>query len=163
MALQDKNFVSITIRPQWPQYIINEGGRFVLSGICFLLTGHELLPFKAPLLILATALLLMALYGCLLLKKLRFIITPEQLIIEHGVFHRKSDYIELYRIIDFYENRSIMEQMFGLKTVSLFSGDRTHPRLDIYGVGENMDIVGIIRQRVEYNKIKKCVYEITNR
>lgn len=103
------------------------------------------------------------LYGCLYLKMLKFIISSEQLIIEHGVFRRKSDYIELYRVVDYGVNRDILEQIFGLKTVSIYSGDRTNPKLDIYGVKERFDVVALIRERVEYNKLRKGVYEITNR
>ena len=96
-------------------------------------------------------------------SKLQFIVSSEQLIIQHGIFHRTSDYIELYRIVDFCEQRCIMEQLFGLKTISIYSGDRTNPKLDIYGVREKLDVVGIIRERVEYNKQRRGVYEITNR
>ena len=95
--------------------------------------------------------------------KLRYIITSEQLIIQHGVLTRTSDYIELYRVVDFSENRDILEQLFGLKTVWIFSGDRSNPKLDIYGVKERLDVVRIIRERVEYNKKRKGIYEITNR
>ena len=103
------------------------------------------------------------LYRCLYLYKLRYIITSEQLIIQHGVLTRTSDYIELYRVVDFSENRDILEQLFGLKTVWIFSGDRSNPKLDIYGVKERFDVVRIIRERVEYNKKRKGIYEITNR
>ena len=72
---------------------------------------------------------------------------------------RKSDYIELYRVVDFSENRGIVEQLFGLKTVSIFSGDRSNPKLDIFGIRERIDVVGIIRERVEYNKQRKGIYE----
>ena len=60
-------------------------------------------------------------------------------------------------------SRDILEQLFGLKTVSIYSGDRTNPKLDIYGVKERLDVVSIIRERVEYNKRRKGIYEITNR
>ena len=69
----------------------------------------------------------------------------------------------LHRVVDFSENRDILEQLFGLKTVWIFSGDRTNPKLDIYGIRENIDVVNIVRTRVEYNKRRKGIYEITNR
>lgn len=72
-------------------------------------------------------------------------------------------FVELYRVVDFSENRGIVEQLFGLKTVSIFSGDRSNPKLDIFGINERIDVVGIIRKRVEYNKQRKGIYEITNR
>ena len=158
-----RRFRVITLRPHWGQYIISQGLMFLVSLVVFLVAGHDAITIKMPFLILGSVTMLMMLYGCLYLSKLQFIISSEQLIIQHGVFHRSSDYIELYRIVDFSEQRNILEQLFGLKTVSIYSGDRTNPKLDIYGVMEKVDMVGIIRERVEYNKQRRGVYEITNR
>lgn len=153
----------ITLRPHWAQYIISQGLMFLVSLAMFLVAGYESITFKTPFLALGSVTTLMMLYGCMYLNKLRFIISSEQLIVQHGIFHRTSDYIELYRIVDFSENRNLLEQFFGLKTVSIYSGDRTNPKLDIYGVKEQIDVVAIIRERVEYNKRRKGIYEITNR
>ena len=158
-----RRFRIITLRPHWGQYIISQGFMFLVSLVLFLVAGHEAITFKMPFLILGSVTTLMMFYGCLYLSKLQFIVSSEQLIIQHGIFHRTSDYIELYRIVDFCEQRCIMEQLFGLKTISIYSGDRTNPKLDIYGVQEKLDVVGIIRERVEYNKQRRGVYEITNR
>ena len=136
---------------------------FLVSLVLFLVAGHDAITFKMPFLVLGTVTILMTLYGCLYLSKLQYVISAEQLIVQQGVFHRTSDYIELYRIVDFSEQRDILEQFFGLKTISIYSGDRTNPKLDICGVQEKVDVVGIIRERVEYNKQIKGVYEITNR
>ena len=158
-----RRFRVIALRPHWGQYIISQGLMFLVSLALFLVAGHDAITIKMPFLILGSVTMLMMLYGCLYLSKLQFIISSEQLIIQHGVFHRSSDYIELYRIVDFSDQRDILEQLFGLKTVSIYSGDRTNPKLDIYGVMEKVDVVGIIRERVEYNKQRRGVYEITNR
>ena len=158
-----RRFSVITLRPHWGQYIISQGLMFLVSMVLFLAAGHDAITIKMPFLLLGSVTMLAVLYGCLYLSKLQFIITAEQLIIQHGVIHSSSDYIELYRIVDFSEQRDIMEQLFGLKTVSIYSGDRTNPKLDIYGVHEKTDVVGIIRERVEYNKQRRGVYEITNR
>ncbi len=158
-----RRFKIITLRPHWAQYIISQGASFIVASILFLVAGHEFVTFKMPFLILGTIIACMMMYGCIYLYKLRYIITPEQLIIQHGVLSRTSDYIELYRVVDFSENRGILEQFFGLKTIWIFSGDRSNPKLDIYGIKEYIDVVGIIRERVEYNKRRKGVYEITNR
>ena len=158
-----RRFNIITLRPHWGQYIISQGFMFLVSLVLFLVAGHDAITFKMPFLVLGTVTILMTLYGCLYLSKLQYVISAEQLIIQQGVFHRTSDYIELYRIVDFSEQRDILEQFFGLKTISIYSGDRTNPKLDICGVQEKIDVVGIIRERVEYNKQIKGVYEITNR
>ena len=158
-----RRFNIITLRPHWGQYIISQGFLFLVSLVLFLVAGHDAVTFKMPFLVLGTVTMLMTLYGCLYLSKLQYVISAEQLIVQQGVFHRTSDYIELYRIVDFSEQRDILEQFFGLKTISIYSGDRTNPKLDIYGVKEKLDVVGIIRERVEYNKQRRGVYEITNR
>lgn len=158
-----RRFKVIMLRPHWGQYIISQGFTFLVTAVLFLVAGHDAITVKTPFLILGSVTLLTMLYGCLYLSKLQFIITAEQLIIQHGVIHRTSDYIELYRVVDFSENRDILEQLFGLKTVSIYSGDRTNPKLDIYGVQERVEVVALIRERVEYNTRRRGVYEITNR
>lgn len=40
--------------------------------------------------------------------------------------------------------------------------DKTTPMLALIGLPKQADIVGIIRERVEYNKQRKGIYEITN-
>lgn len=156
-------FKVITLRPHWSQYIISQGLAFIISCALFLVAGHYSITYKWPFVVLGSIMTCFMLYGCLYLHKLRYIITSEQLIIQRGVLTRTSDYIELYRVVDFSENRDILEQLFGLKTVWIFSGDRTNPKLDIYGIRENIDVVNIVRTRVEYNKRRKGIYEITNR
>lgn len=163
MADPIRRFNIITLRPHWAQYIISQGMPFVICCALFLVAGHDYITYKMLFVVLGAVMTCIMLYEWLYLHKLRYIITSEQLIIQHGVLSRTSDYIELYRVVDFSENRSVMEQLFGLKTVWVFSGDRINPKLDIYGVKENLDVVRIIRERVEYNKRRKGIYEITNR
>lgn len=158
-----RRFKTITLRPHWAQYIISQGMLFCITLLLLLVAGWDEIPIRTPFIACGCITALMMLYGCLYLKTLKFIISSEQLIIEHGVFRRKSDYIELYRVVDYGVNRDILEQLFGLKTVSIYSGDRTNPKLDIYGVKENIDVVSIIRERVEWNRQMKHIYEVTNR
>lgn len=160
---QSRRFLNITLRPHWTQYIISQGFMFIISVLLLLLAGHDSITIKVPFFLAGTITTFVMLYGCLYLNNLHFIITSEQLIIQYGVLYRTSDYIELYRVVDFCERRNIPEQLFGLKTVTVFSGDRTKPKLDIFGIKEKIDVVGIIRERVEFNKKMKGVYEITNR
>ena len=112
---------------------------------------------------MAFLLVLFILYKFAYLKRLSYYVSGEQLIIQHGVFTTNNNYIELYRIVDYDERRSLIQQIVGLKTVTIYSGDRTTPHLDIIGVPVKIDLVAIIRERVEYNKQRKGVYEITNR
>ena len=75
----------------------------------------------------------------------------------------QTDYMELYRVVDYQQHRSFLQQLTGLKTVTITSGDRNLPSLDIIGVEDDEEIVQEIRIRVEYNKQLKHIHEITNR
>ena len=95
--------------------------------------------------------------------KLEYIITDEQIIFLHGVFYYTTDYMELYRVVDYQQTRSLIQQLTRIKTVTLLSGDRNMRALDIIGVKEQEDMIQEIRNRVESNKRRKGIYEITNR
>ena len=75
----------------------------------------------------------------------------------------KAEYIELYRVIDFRETESFMQGIFDLKTVTVYSGDRTTPKLRIHGIPAGLQLVPCLRERVNYNRQKRGIYEITNR
>ena len=102
-------------------------------------------------------------YQILYLARMEYIITAEQLLFVHGVAVQSTDYMELYRIVDYQQTRSFLQQMMGLKTIKVFSGDKNMPILDIIGIRYHWDIVSQIRERVEFNKARKGVYELTNR
>ena len=89
--------------------------------------------------------------------------TDEQLIVKSGVFSYSTEYLELYRVVDYLQRRSLIEQIVGLKTIVIISGDRNTPYLSIIGVRNDMDFVPIIRDRVENCKKIRKIYEITNR
>lgn len=97
------------------------------------------------------------------LRKKLFVLTSETLVYDRGIFYRDADFIELYRVIDFQEKHSFLQQILGLKTVIVYSGDKTTPRLMIPGIDSRENMIAMIRERVEYNKTRRGVYEITNR
>ena len=147
-----KNSMIKVVRPDIRQFVINELyliALLVIGGLC---CGLDDMPWgDLPKVI------------CLLLVSCRFTITGEQLIYERGVLSKRSDFIELYRVVDFKESRSFLQRFVGLKTVVIYSGDRTHPHLVMPGVHNRLPLVTIIRDRVEFNKQRKGIYEITNR
>ena len=152
----------IVLQPHAGQFVINELPTLVLCCAGWVYGGMEGLPLTALAVPVALLLSLILLYRFVYLRRIRYRIGTEQLVSEHGIIRRKVDYMELYRIVDFQEHQSLLQQLFGLKTVSIFSMDRNTPRLDLIGIRRSNDIVTLIRERVEYNKRKKGIYEITN-
>lgn len=95
--------------------------------------------------------------------RMEYVITREQIILMHGVLSHSTDYVELYRVVDYAQHRSLPQQLFNLKTVSIYSGDRNNSVVNIIGIKNDLDIIAEIRTRVEFNKHNKGIYEITNR
>ena len=156
-------FQTLSIRPHWLQYCINQ---IKWSCVCGILYGLYFVTGFAVHIVfayLATALLIYLILEVLGLARVRYIVTKEQIIYLHGLFSHKTDYMELYRVIDYQQHRTLMQQFLGLKDVTIMSGDRNLPNLEIIGVRVDDDIVGEIRRRVEYNKKINGIYEITNR
>lgn len=162
MSQSGRHIQGIVLQPHAGQFVIDELPTLVLCCAGWVYGGMEGLPFTALAVSVAFLFSLVLLYRFIYLRRIRYRIGAEQLISEHGIIRRKVDYMEMYRIVDFGERQSLLQQLCGLKTVSIFSMDRSTPRLDLIGIKHGDDIVTLIRERVEYNKRKKGIYEITN-
>lgn len=152
----------LVLRPHKTQFIIDELPSIVLCCAGGIYGGMDSVPCPVIGAILFLCLSLVLLYRFIYLCRIRYRIGTEQLVCEQGVLVRKVDYMELYRVVDFQEHQSLMQQLCCLKTVRIFSMDRNTPRLDLVGIRQKNDIIPLIWGRVEYNKRKKGIYEITN-
>lgn len=156
------HYGTIVIRPHSMQFVIDELPLLLLCLAGYGCAGIENLAGNGMLLGASVLCNLCLLYRFIYLRRTEYLISNEQIIYRHGVFSRSCDYMELYRVVDFRERRSFLQQLSGLKTVSVYSGDRMTPKLDICGVEYRTNLVGHIRERVETNKQRKGIYEITN-
>lgn len=157
-----QQYRDISLRPKTTQFFIDE-----LPLLCVAITGlvyggMDDAPLGSIATLFAVLLSLYLAYRLIYLKRIGYHIGSEQLTAEHGVFRRSIGYIELYRVVDFHEHQTFLQQIFGLKTVTVLSMDKTTPMLALIGLPKQADIVEIIRERVEYNKQRKGIYEITN-
>lgn len=152
-SIQDER--NILLRPHTGQFVIDELPLMFVCMAGLVYGGMEGLPLSSMARIVSLFLLLVLLYRFIYLRRIRYRVGEEQLVSEHGIFIRRVDYMELYRIVDFQEHQSLLQQICGLKTVRILSMDRNTPRLDLIGVRCGNDIVAIIRERVEINKRKR--------
>ena len=155
----------IILHPHRLQIVAGNMGSILCLALFFVLAGWDgLLPEALfPFLMTAAAILLANLFcKYLYLSRVRYTINEEQLQYEYGIFSIQRDYIELYRVVDYSEQRSFPQRLFGLKTVIIYSGDKTCPRLDVVVIRNQTDLIKVIRERVEYNKKKRNIHEFTN-
>lgn len=161
--MQTTYYGTIAIHPHPMQFVINELPLLLLCLAGYVCAGIEGLACGGMLLGASSLCSLCLLYRFIYLRRTEYLISGEQIIYRHGVFTRSYDYMELYRVVDFREHRSFLQQLSGLKTVSVYSGDRMTPKLNICGVENKVSLVASIRERVENAKQQKRIYEITNR
>ena len=156
-------FDTVTIRPNPLQYLIDNWIGIVAFVAIVIYAGaddRDISPFAIMGIVLLGIYLILEFVA---LKRKVFVISSETLLYDRGIFSRSADYIELYRVVDFQERQSFLQQIVGLKTVIVYSGDRTTTQLHIPGLEYRSCIIEEMRRRVEYNKTRRGVYEITNR
>ena len=155
----------MTIRPDFRQYL-SEVMPLVLAG----LLGMALYPFMPKWPYISWAYL--AMYALLLitlatryavLRAFSWEISDVKICRRHGILTRQTDYIELYRVVDYRESQTFLQRLFGVKTVVIISTDKSDPSMLICGVPAKEDLVTHTRNLVEQNKKENHIYEITNR
>ena len=161
--MESQPFNILSIRPQWSQLVIDQL-HIMLLGIV-LLVAYVLTDFMFNwiLAVLAGLCIVFIVTKIIALARTEYIITGEQIIYQLGIICHQTDYMELYRVVDYQQHRSLMQQFVGLKDISIMSGDRNMPLLTMVGLPQQRDVVHEIRRRVEFNKKMKSIYEITNR
>lgn len=158
-----RDFQTIIYKPGMMQFVIDNCICLVMLLFSFLFMGSEQYVFHEFAFVIAAFLGLFLVLSFFSLRRKTFILTPETLVYQHGIFDLDADYIELYRVVDFQEKATFLQRLFGLKTVIVYSGDRTTPQLRIPGICRKEALVEELRARVEFNKTRRGVYEITNR
>lgn len=154
----------ITVRPSVMQFVVSEATAILITVVVFALVCLCQIPtrFIVLTIVVIGVLLFYLLYRCLYITRIVYVITDEQIQYRVGLLNTISGYIELYRVVDYGEHRSFLQILFGLKTVSIYSGNRTTPRLNVIGVPAKTSLIPILRSRVEANKRRRNIHEFTN-
>jgi uncharacterized membrane protein YdbT with pleckstrin-like domain len=159
----NESFQTYKLKPHWIQYAIDQLPWIIIWVTVTLYAGDDTLPYREYLMCGSVCMMCYLIWQAIELWRIEYVITGEQLIYKHGVLFHSADYMELYRIVDYQESRTPVQQLTGLKNILLLSGDRTLPRLRMVGIRGSSRILDEIRIRVEYNKKRRGIYEITNR
>ena len=101
-SIQDER--NILLRPHTGQFVIDELPLMFVCMAGLVYGGMEGLPLSSMARIVSLFLLLVLLYRFIYLRRIRYRVCEEQLVSEHGIFIRRVDYMELYRIVDFQEH-----------------------------------------------------------
>ncbi|WP_454801344.1 PH domain-containing protein [Mucilaginibacter phyllosphaerae] len=98
-------------------------------------------------------------YRMLYLRSYTFQITHELIRLQHGIFNKRSDLVEMFRIKDYVITQSFLQQLFKIMNVTLKTTDPENYSVDMFGIPES-DIIDTIRERVQQARQDNHIYEI---
>ncbi len=87
-------------------------------------------------------------------------LTSQRLRLFEGVFNRKIDEIELYRVKDTNIEQPFFLRMFGLGILNLETSDRSHPKVSIEAISDVATVREHVRKHVELLRDQKRVREV---
>lgn len=155
----------LIIRPDIGQFWAESFLPIVLGMLFIILTSYLCLMGSEYMIYSSAGTLLLWFYIFYLWLFLRahiWIVRTEEIIQRVGVFSLVVDHLEMYRIVDYQEQQSFLQRLFGVKTIVLISTDRLNSALIIKGLPSSSPLMNLIRSRVEVCKTNKRIYEIAN-
>lgn len=92
----------------------------------------------------------------------KYTIKADVLTIEQGFFKKDENDCYMYKIQDVEYKATLGERMFGLGTIICFTGDTTHPKLEIKHIKRSKEIKNYILKMSEAARIKRRTLNTLN-
>jgi uncharacterized membrane protein YdbT with pleckstrin-like domain len=108
---------------------------------------------------LSIALLSFALYRYLYIRRTIYLVSPEVLRFTRGLFFRRTDTVELFRVKDYVLMRPLLFQLFGLMDVELKTTDPENPVVWLRGIPRS-DLIDTLRERIQETRKHNKIFEI---
>jgi membrane protein YdbS with pleckstrin-like domain len=153
--------------PSWRAYF---GSYFLICLITPVVAAGSLwtaMHFKAPDLYKGLALLIPLAIGVIVFfttslvrRANRVRMTNRSVETEQGVFSKKIDVLELWRIRDVRYKQSFLDRILGIAHIEVFTKDVTSPHLEIVGLPASRQIFEKLRDNIEIQRQSKRVMGI---
>jgi uncharacterized membrane protein YdbT with pleckstrin-like domain len=128
----------------------------LLAGTVFLYLAWHLSPYF---LFFSLTLTGMAWYRFLYIRTITYLISPEVIRISLGIFFKRSDMVEMYRVKDYVVTKPLLLQMMGLMDITLKGTDIETPVLMLRGIPDS-DLIDTIRNYVQQARERNRIFEI---
>ncbi|RED66260.1 PH domain-containing protein [Cohnella lupini] len=91
----------------------------------------------------------------------RYQITERRVIIEKGIFTKKREEIQLYRVRDITLKRNLLERILKFGDITIFSTDTTSPSYILRNIRKSVDVSDLLGQASESARLKYRAHELT--
>ncbi len=101
---------------------------------------------------------LSVLVGFVRARGTRYRLTSQRIVIERGVFSKRMEQIDLYRVVDYVVERPFGQRIMGTGNIVLEAMDKTTPEVRIDGIKTDvMRLYEMLRYATEQEKKKRNV------
>lgn len=128
----------------------------VLLAITFLLLAWWLSPYF---ILFSLAVCGVAWYRLLYIRSFQYLITTEYIRMTRGIFFKRVDQLEMFRVKDYIITQSFILQLFKLMYLTLKSTDPENPVIHFTGIPEST-ITDTIREKVQQARHNNNIYEL---
>lgn len=123
----------------------------------------SLLPSLGALAVTVITAGLALLYFLLRRSGTKYRVTSQRIVIDSGIFSKKLEQVDLYRVNDFVVERPFTQRIMGTGNLTMHTTDKSNPTVRLMGVGT--DVVALyerVRAAVEAAKQAKGVRVVDN-
>lgn len=92
----------------------------------------------------------------------KYTITPSLLTIDRGFLNTIQDDCYMYKIQDVKLNKTLLERIFGLATITCYTGDVTHPEIRLEHIKHSADIKNYLLKTSEEARIRRRTLNTMN-
>jgi uncharacterized membrane protein YdbT with pleckstrin-like domain len=128
----------------------------ILLAITFLLLAWWL---SAYFILFSLAVCAAAWYRLLYIRSFQYLVTAQYIRLTRGIFFKRIDQVEMFRVKDYIITQSFMLQLFKLMYLTLKSTDPENPVIQFQGIPEST-ITDTIRNRVQKGRKSNNIYEL---
>ena len=107
----------------------------------------------------AAASAIFAVYRYLFIRRIIYTVTAEYLQVSRGLFFRREDTIELFRVKDYTLEQPLLLQILRLMDLQLITTDPVNPIVWLRGIPRS-DLVETLRERVLATRRYNRIYEL---
>ena len=94
------------------------------------------------------------------LRQIQYELTSQRLKHRSGIFNRKTDVIELYRVKDISLEEPFLYRLFSAGNITLYTSDYSSPQLMLEALPNSEQVAELIRNQVELIRERRQVREI---
>jgi uncharacterized membrane protein YdbT with pleckstrin-like domain len=91
----------------------------------------------------------------------KYRITDRRLIVEKGIFTKRREEIQLYRIRDIALKRNLLERILKIGDITILSTDTSSPTYTLRNVRGSIEVSDTLGQAAEASRLKNKAQELT--